>query len=153
MDIAPSPNNEPGQAFEALRTEVSLLRRGVEGLTAERHSAPDYGPTLEQMNAYLKEIAGWARKVNERPAMQLTPERLEREIARVAVEARTRDREIIEHADARMGKAIARLEHIVESAAEASEQARAIGIACGTALLAGMLMILAFQELAAILPR
>lgn len=152
MDNDASLNNEPGQAFEALRAEVSLLRRGVEGLTAERHSAPDYGPTLEQMNAYLKEFAGWARKVNGQPVMQLTPELLEREVARVAVEARKRDREIIEHADARMGKAIARLEHIVESAAEASEQARAIGIACGIALLAGMLIILAFQELAAVLP-
>lgn len=50
-----------------------------------------------------------------------------------------------------MGMAIARLERIVESAAEASEQARAISIACGTALLAGMLIILSLQALTAIL--
>ncbi|WP_454885333.1 DUF6118 family protein [Sphingomonas oryzagri] len=151
MDNDASPNNGPGQAFEALRAEVSLLRRGVEGLTAERHSAPDYGPTLEQMNAYLKEITGWARKVNGQPAMQLTPELLAREIARVAADARKRDREIIEHADRRMGTTISRIERIVESASQASEQARAISIACGTALLAGMLMILTLQALAAIL--
>ena len=152
MDSNAYPNNEPGEAFKALRAEVSLLRRGVEGLTAEQHSAPDYGQTLEQMNAYLKEVASWARKVNGQPAMQLTPQLLEREIARVAVDSRKRDREIIEHADARMGMAIARLERIVESAGEASEQWRALCLTGGTALLAGMLLILALQELAAILP-
>lgn len=145
-------SNDPGQAFEALRAEVSLLRRGVESLTSERHSAPDYGPTLEQMNAYLKEIAAWARKVNERPAMQLTPEHLEREMARIAVDARKSDREIIEQAAARMGRAISDIERITESASDASEQWRTNCLVGGIALLAGMLMILAMDALATILP-
>ena len=152
MDNDALPNNEPGQAFEALRAEVSLLRRGVEGLTAERHSTPDYGPTLEQMNVYLKEIAGWARKVNERPAMQLTPGLIEREIARVAADARKRDREIIEHADARMSTAIARIERTVKGASDAAEQRRVFCTTGGIAFLAGMLMIMALQALTIILP-
>ena len=151
MESDAPTNNDPGQAFAALRAEVSLLRRGVEGLTAERHGAPDYGPTLEQMNAYLKEIAAWARKVNERPAMQLTPEHLEREMARIAVDARKRDRDIIEQAEARMSRAIAGIERITESASDASEQWRTICLVGGIALLVGMLMILTLEALSGIL--
>jgi hypothetical protein len=36
--------DDPGEAFDALRAEVSLLRRAIEELTAERQSAPDYTP-------------------------------------------------------------------------------------------------------------
>lgn len=131
---------------------MSLLRRAIEGLSAERHAMPDYGPTLQQVDGHLQQFVRWAHQVSDRPAMKLTPDYLEREIARVAADARKQDREIIEHADARMGEAIARLELIVERAAEASEQWRALCLTGGAALLVGMLLILALQELAAVLP-
>jgi hypothetical protein len=143
---------DPTQAFDGLSAEVSLLRRAIEGLSAERSANPDYGPTLQQIDGHLQELVRWARKVNDRPAMKLTPDYLAQEITRVAADARKQDREVIEHADARMGMAIARLERIVESASEASEQWRALCLTGGTALLAGMLLILALQEVAAILP-
>lgn len=148
----PTTGIDPAQAFDGLTAEVSLLRRAIEGLSAERHAIPDYGPTLQQIDGHLQEFVRWARKVNDRPAMKLTPDLLEREIARIAINARKQDREIIEHADARMGMAIARLERIVESASEASEHWRALCLTGGTALLAGMLLILALQGLASILP-
>jgi hypothetical protein len=143
---------DPAQAFDGLSAEVSLLRRAIEGLSAERNAIPDYGPTLQQIDGQLQEFVRWARKVNDRPAMKLTPDYLAQEMMRIAIDARKQDREIIKHADASMGMAIARLERIVESASEASEQWRALCLTGGTALVAGMLLILVLQELAAILP-
>src|SRR3546814_19910237 len=49
----PGTNNDPASAFEALRGEISLLRRAVEGLTAERQAAPNYKPTLAAMAEQL----------------------------------------------------------------------------------------------------
>src|SRR3546814_12082283 len=50
MDSIPASTgqpDDPAQAFAELRSEVSLLRRAIEGLTAERQNAPDYAPTLK----------------------------------------------------------------------------------------------------------
>src|SRR3546814_2326084 len=52
----PGTNNDPASAFEALRGEISLLRRAVEGLTAERQAAPNYKPTLAAMAERLAAI-------------------------------------------------------------------------------------------------
>ena len=38
MDSETNTSNDPASAFEALRGEISLLRRAVEGLTAERQA-------------------------------------------------------------------------------------------------------------------
>lgn len=49
MDEAPTNGHDDhhaADAFELLRREVSLLRRGIEALTAERQATPDYTPTL-----------------------------------------------------------------------------------------------------------
>ncbi|RYG89076.1 MAG: hypothetical protein EON59_02245 [Alphaproteobacteria bacterium] len=43
------PADDIAEAFEALRGEVSLTRRAVEGLTAARERVPDYSATLGKM--------------------------------------------------------------------------------------------------------
>lgn len=52
----PSANGDPANAFAALRGEVSLLRRVVEELTAERQNAPDYIQTLTEMSGRMSRI-------------------------------------------------------------------------------------------------
>src|SRR3546814_2526102 len=56
----PGTNNDPASAFESLRGEISLLRRAVEGLTAERHAAPNYKPTLAALAERLAAKIGRA---------------------------------------------------------------------------------------------
>src|SRR3546814_19557232 len=53
----PGTNNDPASAVEALRGEISLLRRAVEGLTAERQGAPNYKPKLAAMAERLAALA------------------------------------------------------------------------------------------------
>jgi len=47
------------QAFEGLRREISLLRRAIEGLAAEKRDQPDYGPTLEALATTNEGIREW----------------------------------------------------------------------------------------------
>jgi hypothetical protein len=59
MDDPATParaQSSAARAFEDLRSEVSLLRRAIEGLAAERRDQPDYAPTLEVLAASNEEI-------------------------------------------------------------------------------------------------
>src|SRR3546814_17215118 len=63
-----SQPDDPAQAFAELRSEVSLLRRAIEGLTAERQNAPDYAPTLKVLSGRLTRIEAFMGEVSESPA-------------------------------------------------------------------------------------
>jgi hypothetical protein len=83
----PEDDGDAVRAFEALREEVAALRRGVElvyrqGQTAS--GAPDYSPTLGQMEKALQAIAGRLEAVERQPALTLTPARFRTEIDTVA---------------------------------------------------------------------
>ena len=84
----PVAHDDPTSAFAALRGEVSLLRRAVEGLTAERQNAPDYTPTLTGLSSRLTRAEELLGKIAESPAMRLTPENLAVSIARASETAR-----------------------------------------------------------------
>lgn len=45
--------DDPEEAFDAVRRELSLLRHALEGLTAAREKIPDYSATLAQINKSL----------------------------------------------------------------------------------------------------
>jgi hypothetical protein len=86
----PEDDGDAVRAFEALREEVAALRRGVElvyrqGQTAP--GAPDYSPTLGQMEKALQVIAGRLEAVEQQPALTLTPARFRTEIDSVAHDA------------------------------------------------------------------
>ncbi|MET0376493.1 MAG: hypothetical protein ABW128_19850, partial [Rhizorhabdus sp.] len=90
--------DEAARAFEGLRGEVTLLRRAVERLTAERAGngdAPDYSETL---GAIANNITATARAVDalvNSPALALTPEELNRRIVEAGVAGRSEDRRAI----------------------------------------------------------
>lgn len=132
--------DDPTSAFEALRGEVSLLRRAVEGLTAERQNAPDYTRTLDATAKRLGEIGQFMGVVAENPAMRLTPKNLAVEISAAAKLARAGDRETIDRADAVIRSSISGINSVVEQAWTAERQNRWLvgsGLICG---LAGMLL-------------
>jgi hypothetical protein len=130
-DAAPHhPNNDPASAFEALRGEVSLLRRAVEGLTAERQNAPDYTPTLTELADRLACAEAFLGTIAESPAMRLTPENLATSIAKASEIARADDRTIIRQAHDMMHASLSRIDGMVEQAWTARRQMKQI---CWTA--------------------
>lgn len=71
------PSDPASEAFERLRLEVALLRRAVEGLSAEgREPAPDYSPTLAGLRKAVKEVGTGVEQLSERPILALTVEQL-----------------------------------------------------------------------------
>ena len=48
-------DSSPADAFEALRREVALLRRALEGLAAEQKAQPDYSSVLAGIGTRIKE--------------------------------------------------------------------------------------------------
>lgn len=71
------PSDPASEAFERLRLEVALLRRAVEGLSAEgREPTPDYSPTLAGLRKAVKEVGTGVEQLSERPILALTLEQI-----------------------------------------------------------------------------
>ncbi len=93
------------RAFEDLRGEVSLLRRAIEGLAAERRDQPDYTPTLTQIVDEQRAFRGWAEKVTKLPALKLTPAVLASEIEEASSKLGLAEAEALKQARVDLGKA------------------------------------------------
>ena len=74
--MAQEHGGDPAQAFEDLRSEVSVLRRAVEALPAAiRENRPaDYSADLAILGKGLDEIGEQLETVIKSPALNLTPE-------------------------------------------------------------------------------
>ena len=142
-------DNEDGaaQAFEVLRAEVSLMRRAVERLTAERADdghAPDYSETLGVIAANITATAQRVDALVKSPALSLTPEEINRQIVEVGTAGRSEDRRAIGAARQVIEDVATRLGRQLESHVMAEEQRRRlrkigrIGIAAG--LVGGMVL-------------
>ena len=127
----PDANDDPTTAFAALRSEVSLLRRAVEGLTAERRDAPDYTATLDATANRLAEIGAFMRTIAERPAMKLTPDSFATELVQASAKARAGDRDNLDRASAALKGSITSIDGVVEKAWTADRQNRwLVGALC-----------------------
>ncbi len=111
-------------AFGELRAEFSLLRRAVERLTDERTSQPDYAPSLEAIGKRLEDVCVWARRVSEKPALQLTPEIIGREIIEAAANSREQDQQTLERATSAMEAAGARIDAMIARSRSVAQQNR-----------------------------
>jgi hypothetical protein len=140
MDQISPPEQDAGLAFEALRGEVSLLRRAVEGLTAERQAMPDYAPTLAQLDADLKKIMDWARKVSERPGLRMTPASLAEELVIAGAKVRAGDHRAMDDAATRLEAQVARIDAMVVRNRLAAEQRRHVRWFAATGLALGILL-------------
>ena len=128
------------RAFDDLRGEVSLLRRSIEGLAAERRDQPDYGATLEALAASTDEIRRWASKMSERPALQLTPQDIGEQIEAVASRFREQDRQGLTAAQRRLASAVDEVKAASRQARTAYEQLRREKIVGGVCFLGGFLL-------------
>ena len=141
--------DDPARAFADLRGEVSLLRRAVEGLTAERQSAPDYTPTLTGLSGRLAHQEQLLGKIAESPAMRLTPENLAVSIAKASEIARAGDRESLDKAEAALRASIASINGIVEHAWAADRQWKQLYWTGGAGLVLGVIGTLSALRLTA----
>jgi hypothetical protein len=84
MSTSPDDETDITTAFEDLRREVSLVRAALEGLTSAREQArehmPDYRPTLEDVAHNVAVLADKVARMDQRPALQLTPAQMVAEL-------------------------------------------------------------------------
>ncbi len=125
--MAADGEDEAARAFDDLRAEVTLLRRAIERLTAERAgdtNAPDYSETL---GVIANNITATAQRVDalvESPALALTPQELNRQIVEVGTAGRSEDRRAIAAARQVIEDVATKLGRQLESHVMADEQRR-----------------------------
>ena len=114
----------PVEAFEALRAEVALQRRAIEGLAAERSAIeiPDYSETfakqLQGIAIVMREVAA----LQKLPALSMTPEQMATRIGAAGATARRADHDALTRAASDMTAAAREERGIVASAWTAERQ-------------------------------
>ncbi|MBU0555680.1 MAG: hypothetical protein KKD64_11370 [Alphaproteobacteria bacterium] len=139
-----APADDIAEAFEALRGEVSLTRRAVEGLTAAREHMPDYSATLGKMAEALKQAAEGIDRVERSPAVRLSPAAMADEIRKAGTDARAEDHALLSATRDALMRSIGCVDGIVERGRAADQQLRrviwaGVGGALGGTLLMAIL--------------
>lgn len=139
--------DEAARAFDDLRGEITLLRRAVERLVAERSDdgqAPDYSETLGVIANNITVTAQRVHALAKSPALSLTPHEIGQQILEVGVAGRSEDRRAIGAARQTIEEVAIRLGRQLESHVMADEQQRRVryvGWNAGLiALVAGVLL-------------
>jgi hypothetical protein len=110
------------EAFEAMRGELALLRRAVEGLAAERGAIdiPDYTETLGRMQKGVDATADRIAAINDviarSPALAMTPEQMAQRITAAGNVARREDQAAFAKAGEDKARIMAELRTIAGSA-------------------------------------
>jgi hypothetical protein len=132
--------DDPTQAFEGLRQEISLLHTAIQGLTAAREKMPDYNPTLGAIGKQLANMTESIEAVAQAPAVKLTPTVMVRELAKAAIDVRADDKQQMDEARAVLHQSIGQLDGIALRARATNHQRkREMGIG-GGAFIAGILL-------------
>lgn len=116
--------DDPTQAFESLRQEISLLHTAIQGLTAAREKIPDYSPTLGAISRQLAAMTEGIARVEQSPAVKLTPSMMVQQLAKAAADARADDKRQMDEARADLHKVIGRIDGIVVRARSTDHQRR-----------------------------
>jgi len=132
--------DDPTQAFESLRQEISLLHTAIQGLTAAREKIPDYSPTLGAISRQLAAMTEGIARVEQAPAVKLTPSMMVQQLAKAAADARADDKRQMDDARADLHQVIGRIDGIVVRARSTDHQRkRELWMMVG-AFLAGILL-------------
>ncbi|WP_294252515.1 DUF6118 family protein [uncultured Sphingomonas sp.] len=105
--------DDPTQAFESLRQEISLLHTAIQGLTAAREKIPDYSPTLGAISRQLAAVTEGIARIEQAPAVKLTPSMMVQQLAKAAADARADDKRQMDDARADLHKVIGRMDGLV----------------------------------------
>ncbi|MCW6536769.1 DUF6118 family protein [Sphingomonas lycopersici] len=137
-----APADDIAEAFEALRGEVSLTRRAVEGLTAARENVPDYSATLGKMAEALKQVTEGIDRIERSPAARLSPAAMADEIRKASADARTEDHALLRETRDALMRSIGRVDGIVERGQAADSQLRRLIWTGVGGALGGMLLMM-----------
>ncbi|MCG7349822.1 DUF6118 family protein [Sphingomonas sp. ACRSK] len=135
--------NEATRAFEGLRAEVTLMRRAVERLTAERMEVPEPPDYSETLGVLANNITATAQRVDllvKSPMLAMTPEQMVGRITAAASTARQEDRQTIATARTGLEDGTRRLHSYVVSARRGDEQNRWLAVTGIIGILAGMVL-------------
>ena len=145
-----SQGADAAEAFEAMRGELALLRRAVEGLAAERAyvDVPDYTETLGRMQQGVDITAEQIALINDviarSPALTMTPEQMAQRIATAGNAARREDQAALATARKGLDDVTRTLHGYVASARASGEQNRWLYSIAGTAVVVGIVFWIAF---------
>ncbi len=116
------------EALAEVRAEVTLLRRAIEGLTAERGAIdmPDYTETLGRMQQGVDATADRIAVINDviarSPALAMTPEQMAQRISAAGNAARREDQAALAKAGEDKARVMADLRAIAGSAWTRADQ-------------------------------
>lgn len=134
------PTDGIAQAFEALRSEVSLTRAAVEGLTAARERLPDYSLTLAEIAGSLKAASAGIDRIEKSPVARLSPVSFAAEVNKAATDARAEDRGILQEYRDAMSRAIGRVDGIIKRGQATDMQLRRLVWSCAGSFSAGIFL-------------
>ena len=144
--------NEAAQAFEELRAEVTLMRRAVERLTAERMEVPEPPDYSETLGVIANNITATAQRVDmlvKSPMLAMTPELLAGRITAAASTARQEDRQTIATARTGLEDVTRQLHSYVVSARRGDEQNRWLMWSAIGGIVVGMILWAVFAGIVA----
>jgi len=132
--------DDPTQAFENLRQEISLLHTAIQGLTAAREKMPDYNPTLGAISRQLAAMMEGIARIEQAPAVKLTPALMVQHLAKAAADARADDKRQMDEARVDLHQVIGRIDGIVVRARSTDHQRKRELWMMLCAFLAGILL-------------
>lgn len=94
----PNDSIDPAtEAFSKIQEELALLRAAVSGMAKDRRELviPDYTETLIKMSDHINSTGKHLRALASRPALELTPEMLGKQIANAGAEARKEEQDAL----------------------------------------------------------
>ena len=144
--------NEAAQAFQELRAEVTLMRRAIERLTAERMEVPEAPDYSETLGVIANNITATAQRVDmlvKSPMLAMTPEQLAGRITAAASTARQEDRQTIATARTGLGDVTRQLHSYVVSARRGDEQNRWLMWSAIGGIVVGMILWAVFAGIVA----
>ncbi|OWQ95393.1 DUF6118 family protein [Sphingopyxis witflariensis] len=119
---AAPPSNDAAKAFDDLRSEISLQRSAIEGLTSAKEKLPDYLPTLRDMESRLGRMEERLDGIHQQPAMQFTPLKFAAEMFEASKTCRAEDRKAIGDAREELARSLGRIEGMIKKGRSTEEQ-------------------------------
>jgi hypothetical protein len=130
MTETPAPEIDAADAFERVRSELSLLHSAIEGLTAAREKTPDYSATLGNMAQALRSLNTRLQTIEQSRALSLSPVKLAEEISAAAGAARAQDQKMLPEARDALNRSLGWINGMInrgQSVARRSEREFMIG--------------------------
>lgn len=131
-------SDSAAEAFDALRAEVALLRRAVEGVSASKRGDKDYSPTLAKLMKLANDADEQLKAVSSSPALSITPERLIAQIHLITVKAREQAQAELTQAQSAFTRASADLSRAAGVLRDRDRQNRWLAYAAGGGAILGV---------------